>query len=101
MTTEAAWPEAGASWVFGYTTTRLAPESATNKFDAASTANPCGDETVRAECAPGAAPVKNEGCPYTRMADAPVPAPTENSSTRWLPLSDTKRLPSGPMANPD
>ena len=40
------------------------------------------------------------GCPYTRIALAPFPAPAANSSTRLLPESATNKSPFGPIANP-
>src|SRR5260370_3049913 len=40
------------------------------------------------------------GCPNTRIADTPFPAPAGNSSTRLLPLSATNKSPFGPIATP-
>jgi hypothetical protein len=40
------------------------------------------------------------GCPYTRIAEAPFPAPAANSSTRLLPESATNKSPFGPIAKP-
>src|SRR5437879_5962581 len=99
-TMEAARPAAGASLVSGKIKTRLNPASATYKLDAASTNKPWGAYSTCAEATLGWVDERNDGWPNTRTAVAPVPAPAENSSTRLLPASATKRSRLGPMAKP-
>src|SRR5436190_14286591 len=81
-------------------TTRLAPESATYRLEAASTAIPSGLESVCADICEGRTATFIEGWPKTRIAEAPVPAPAWNSSTRLLPVSATNKSPLGPIARP-
>src|SRR3954452_15300248 len=79
---------------------RLAPESATYKLEAPSTATPSGLDSVCADTCVGRTATFIEGWPKTRIAEAPVPAPAWNSSTRLLPESATNRSPLGPSARP-
>src|SRR5579864_7603259 len=100
ITNVAAIPAGGAFCVFGKISARLAPVSATYRLAAWSTATPWGLISVCADTWLGAAEEFIPGCPYTRIADAPVPAPAGNSNTRLLPRSATNRSPLGPSARP-
>ena len=100
MTNDAALPAGGAFCVFEKTSTRLEAASATNKFEAGSTAIPTGSLSVCADTWTGLNEVFVFGWPYTRIAADPVLAPAGYSTTRLLPLSATNRSPLGPIAKP-